>query len=692
MSMNHSIEMLHSKKSKMIDLFLRMSENMINISDENIFMNIALADIGSTLKASRVYIFDYRDPYWYNTFEWVSEGVVSLQQNFQGVAFGFMEQLEGTIETFLAGKPKVIEHISKASREEQEFFATQGIVSMITVPLFYMGEFIGFFGIDQCEEVENWVQDTVTVAETMGHLLNNAKAHFNAQAKLQNEETLAKQMLDVLPIPFYVVNPKNYELVLYNKAFADFVNVEPSSAVTCYKILHGYDRPCDICGIHNSDGQQTMVWQHHNEKFQTDFTVIANKISWEEIDLAYAVAFMDITDSLLIQRKQVLERESVKMKGRFLANMSHELRTPVNGIMGITRLAEKQSTNPQVLYYLEKIQHSSENLLIVINNILDFLKLEAGKMTAEQCPFVVKELFEKLRKEFLPLAKNKGLNLKFSYEENTPAVLHGDSLRFSQVIHNLLSNAIKFTEQGYVQVDVRTMLQKDSDNCILQVIVSDTGIGMSENHVEKLFDVFFRADDSFARHQGGAGVGLPLAQGLLNLLNGNMIVSSESGKGSVFQCTAPFLLGKASDLRNRAQCADQEEISLVGLKVLLAEDNEINVIIAKEMLESFHCCVQVAEHGEQVLELLEKNAYDIILMDLEMPRMNGFEATARIRADSRFAQLPIIGMSAHSVHDMKNHEQLSGMQDYVTKPFDPQHVATLLYAYTHGNKKDFFDS
>ncbi len=689
MSMNHSIEMSHAKKSKMIDLFLRMSENMINISDENIFMNIALADIGNTLKASRVYIFDYRDPYWYNTFEWVNEGVVSLQQTFQGVAFGFMEQLEGTIETFLAGKPKVIEHINKASQEEKEFFATQGIVSMITVPLFYMGEFIGFFGIDQCEDVENWVQDTVTVAETMGHLLNNAKAHFSAQAKLQNEENLVKQMLDVLPIPFYVVNPENYELILYNKAFADFVSTELSTDVTCYKVLHGYDRPCDICSIHKNDGQQTVAWQHHNEKFQTDFTVIANKISWEDIDLAYAVAFMDITDSLLIQRKQILEREAVKMKGRFLANMSHELRTPVNGIMGITRLAEKQSTNPQVLYYLEKIQHSSEKLLIVINNILDFLKLEAGKMTAERCPFAVKEVFDKLRKEFLPLAKHKGLNLNFNYEENIPAVLHGDALRFSQIIHNLLSNAIKFTEQGYVQVDVRCVLQKGCDNCTLQVQVSDTGIGMSEGHVEKLFDVFFRADDSFTRHQGGAGVGLPLAQGLLKLLNGNISVSSETGKGSVFQCIIPFVVGCESDLHSQTLCVEQGDVSLAGLKVLLAEDNEINVIIAKEMLESFNCCVQVAEHGEQVLELLEKNAYDIILMDLEMPCMNGFEATARIRADLKFAQLPIIGMSAHSVQDMKNHEQLTGMQDYVTKPFDPQHVAALLYAYTRGDRKDF---
>ncbi len=687
--MKHSIDMLYASKSKVIDLFLRMSENMINISDENIFMNIALADIGTTLKASRVYIFDYRDPYWYNTFEWVSEGVTSLQESFQGVAFGFMEQLEGTIETFLAGKPKVIEDISKASPEERDFFATQGIVSMITVPLFYMGEFIGFFGIDQCEDVENWVQETVTVAETMGHLLNNAKAHFRAQAVLQNEEKLAKQMLDVLPIPFYVVNPENYELILYNKSFVDFVNVTPCSSVKCYKILHGYDAPCDVCAINKNANQQTMVWQHHNRKFNTDFTVIANKVSWEDVDLAYAVAFMDITDSLLIQRKQVLERESVKMKGRFLANMSHELRTPVNGIMGITRLAEKQSTNARVLHYLEKIQFSSEKLLVVINNILDFLKLEAGKMTIEQCPFVVQKLFDDLYDEFLPLAKSKDLALHFTYEKNVPAVLQGDSLRFSQIIHNLLSNAIKFTEQGCVKVRVSAQMQEE--HCTLQIQVHDTGIGMSESQVERLFDVFFRADDSLTRCQGGAGVGLPLVQGFLKLLHGNILVCSECGVGSTFQCTIPFLVGQASDVTNQTPCADYEKNSLADLRVLLAEDNEINIIIAKEMLESFHCIVQVAEHGEQVLELLEKNTYDVILMDLEMPRMNGFDATARIRADCRFKTLPIIGMSAHSVQDMKNHEQLAGMQDYVTKPFVAQHVATLLYAYTRGEKKNFFE-
>ncbi len=690
--MNQITEVFTKESLNIIDLFLRMSENMVNMPDEKSFMEVALADVGKAFKASRVYVFDYREPRWYNTFEWLNTGVPSVRHLFQGIIFEDMEQLESTLATFNAGKLKTIEHIDASSAREKDFFSAQGIVSMIAIPLFSSGKFIGFFGLDQCEDVENWVSDHVDAAETMGHLLNNAKAHFKAQAVLASEDKVAKKMLDAFPVPFYVVNPNNYEMILCNKAFEDFVGEERLSLGQCYKILHNLDAPCSFCGIiQMQEDEKTKIWQHHNEIFDLDFTIIANKVSWMDVEDAHAVAFVDITDSLLLQKEQVLELEAMKMKGRFLANMSHELRTPVNGIMGITRLAEKNTTDAQVQHYLQKIQYSAQTLLTVINNILDFLKLEAGKMGIEQCPFVVKDIFEKLHQEFLPCAKAKDLELEFVYVNELPAVLKGDPLRFSQVVHNILSNAIKFTEHGKVQLQVQSIFAAQENMYTLHVAVQDTGVGMSESHIKQLFNVFFLVDASFARREGGAGVGLPLAQGLLELMGGDIQVRSTLGQGTVVTCSVPFAAGHTEadkeSLVRTAHCP--QDISVAGLHVLLAEDNEINALIASELLESFQCTVDVASDGVHVLDYMENKRYDVILMDLEMPRMNGFEATMKIRQDARFHAVPIIGMSAHSVQDMKNNEQLTGMQDYITKPFEPQRVLELLHMYTRGDKKDF---
>ncbi len=529
----------------------------------------------------------------------------------------------------------------------------------------------------------------------MGHLLNNAKAHYRAQEVLQKEEKIAKQMLDALPIPFYVANPETYELILYNKAFENFVGSERLGQEKCYSILHDFTEPCAFCGISQMhQGEKTKIWQHHNEMFKTDFTIIANRISWGHVENAHAVAFVDITDALHIQREQVLEREAAKMKARFLANMSHELRTPVNGIMGITRLALKHSTNDHVLEYLDKIQFSSQVLLTVINNVLDFLKIDAGKMDLEQCDFHVQEIFQRLEKNFRCQAEAKGLALHFFPSHAIPPVLQGDSMRFLQILENLLSNAIKFTDEGHICVECSGKLSEDGHTCLVSVQVNDTGLGMTEEHVEQLYNIFFKVDQSLTRHQSGAGVGLPLVQGLLKLMNGELKVFSELGKGSVFTCTIPFLVGDEALCTSSADSESAlstipDQGSLQGVHVLLAEDNAINALIATELLESFGCTVDVAEDGQQVLELLEQKQYDIVLMDLEMPRMNGVEATKRIRQEVKFSSIPIVAMSAHSAQDMRNNEELKGMQEYISKPFDPEYVQKLLYIYTRGEKKNF---
>ncbi len=683
--MHHSEGLCVQRDSDVIASFLKISENMVSMQDEHDFMQSSLETIGQTLRASRVYIIECDDSHWYTPYDWVKANNHDAQAFSSGVSLDIMEQLEKSMPLFLKGKLKIVPRIDMLDAAEDRAFWTQrNIVSFVAMPLFAEGRFVGILGIDNCKHNDQWTEKSLELVETFGHLLISAKEHFKAQKILQDEGKIAQQMLDALPVPFYIVNPQNYELVLSNKVFSELVAKKPLPHQRCYEVLHGFTKPCSFCGLHKTKEKGVSnVWQHRNDILNADFTIIATRIDWGNLKNAYAVAFIDITDVLQMQKDQVLEREAVKVQERFLANMSHELRTPVNGIIGMASLAEKKTQDQQIKNYLKKIQFSAHTLLHVINNILDFSKIEAGKMELECSPFNLKAVCEQTVQKFSESAEQKGLSLHMDYDAMLPMNFMGDSLRIAQILQNFVNNALKFTDTGQISLRISADTKNVQGVCTVRIAVIDTGIGMTPEYVKRLFDIFFMADKSFSRQQGGSGVGLPLVHGLIKLMQGELHVTSAPGQGTTFECILPLTVvqQEARELKQEHGKKSHNKI-LKNTRILFAEDNEINVIIAREMLESFGCMVDVAMDGVEVLELLEKNKYDAVLMDMEMPRMTGFEATAKIRSDTTFDSLPIIGMSAHSKQDVVQREALKGMQAYVMKPFEPQELYDVLSAYT----------
>jgi len=368
---------------------------------------------------------------------------------------------------------------------------------------------------------------------------------------------------------------------------------------------------------------------------------------------------------------------AAQAKSDFLANMSHEIRTPMNAVIGMAHLALDGAKGRQQRDYLNKILTASETLLIIINDILDFSKVEAGKLHLEAVDFHLAQTLDNVASVNAIAANVKGLSLLFDYPPDLPP-LHGDSMRLGQVLLNLVNNAVKFTEQGQVQVSVDVLEQSDSD-IDLQFSVRDSGIGMSEDQLSNLFQAFSQADTSITRQYGGTGLGLAICKQLVELMHGDIEVASEPSAGSCFSFRIRFELGNADTLvapqAYTPVPADALQ-SLHGTRLLLVEDNEINQQVAEGLLARVGVRLHIVHNGQQAIEAVLSDVFDGVLMDMQMPVMDGLEATRFIRADGQFNDLPIIAMTANAMPGDREKCLQAGMNDHVSKPVDPN----LLYA------------
>ncbi len=374
-----------------------------------------------------------------------------------------------------------------------------------------------------------------------------------------------------------------------------------------------------------------------------------------------------------LEEEKERAEHSERVKEQFLTNMSHEIRTPMNAILGMTRLLLQKDPKKDQLKYLNSIKHASDNLLVIINDILDLSKIEAGKINFEKIDFDLGSEMNSMYETIQINADEKGIPLKLELDNTIPEILIGDPYRLGQILLNLAGNAIKFTEKGSVVVSVLP-LSKDDENVRLRFSVVDSGIGIAKDKLEHIFDMFTQESSSTTRKFGGTGLGLAICKKLVELQGGSIHVESEPGKGSIFSFILNYNIGKIK-LASDQQIETIIDIGkqLKNLRILLAEDNEFNQIVAVDTLESAieGVKIDVALNGVEAVAMVNQNEYDVVLMDIQMPEMDGHEATKKIRSSSieRINSIPIIAMTASVIKAEVDKCFESGMNEFVGKPF-----------------------
>jgi len=654
--------------------------------------------MAKSVEVDRIYIWEnhVEDGQLYTTqrYEW-SEGAEPRQDNECTVSIPYSEIATGLAETLSGGS--CINGIIREMRQEwQDQLSTQGVLSILMVPLFLRDQFWGFIGFDDCHRERTFTDNEMSILRSGSLLITNALLRNEMTRRTRDAAAKMEAVISNYAGIIFSVDANNV-ITLFNGLFLNEIGISPSFLEgKRLELAREKNRHQDI--LENvtktlSTGPQDWISEIDGKMFRAHTTPIV-----DENGLATGVVgtLDDITDTVRMQKEletAVEEAQAAsRAKSEFLSNMSHEIRTPMNAIIGMTSIGKSAQDIEKKNYAFKRIENASGHLLGVINDILDMSKIEAGKLTLSEAEFD----FEAMVKQVININSyridEKQQHFTVQLDQDIPRALIGDDQRISQVITNLLSNAVKFTpEHGEIRLSAR-FLKEEAGVCTIQIDVSDTGIGISEQQQARLFQSFEQAESSTSRKFGGTGLGLAISKHIVERMGGKIWVESELEKGATFFFTIQARRGqeKAQDSEDRPFAADAGPVdagSFAGCCILLAEDVEINQEIVRTILEPMQLQIDCAMNGAEAVRMFSDAParYDMIFMDVQMPEMDGLEATRRIRALGfpKAAEIPIIAMTANVFREDIEKCLESGMNGHVGKPLDFNEVIEKLQRYLH---------
>jgi signal transduction histidine kinase/ActR/RegA family two-component response regulator len=570
--------------------------------------------------------------------------------------------------------------VSDFPAAEREMLEPQGIVSILVVPILLHGRLWGFVGFDSVRSARPWTPTEEHVLNIVSASLGAAIARRQAQEELGNSNRTLTTILDSLPVDVYVSDLTNHRILFMNRHIKETFGRDCTGEL-CHTTFNHEPAPCAHCTnsrLLDENGRPAgiVTWECFNPVKRKWYRNYDQAIPWTDGRLVRIEIAMDVSDRKQAEKEILRAKDLAEAancaKSEFLANMSHELRTPLNGIMGMLQLLQMTELTPIQEDYTDTAIQSCNRLVRLLTDILDLSRIEAGKLTIQSAPMDLSETLRQTSDLFLPIAREKGLELRFELDQAIPKNVLGDATRLQQILSNMVGNALKFTLEGSVTVEACLLPTLQSGKCRVLFSVADTGIGIPDDKLGTLFKPFSQVTEGYTRSYQGAGLGLSICKRLVTFMDGNISVVSEHGAGTTMYFSVTF--GTAAP--NTAATPDRESFfapALDGLKVLMAEDDHFSGILGIKLLGTFGASVRHVQNGRQALEALANEAFDLVLMDVQMPVMDGVEATRRIRqgeAGNETKNIPIIAMTSYAMDGDREKFLQAGMNAYVAKPVD----------------------
>lgn len=523
------------------------------------------------------------------------------------------------------------------------------------------------------------------IAQSVRYMVNlkeQASRQRELELQLSTTQNQLKAVVANAPIILFALN-KNSEFTLFEGKGLEELKIDKEKFINQPLANFSKEIPIQLEYFHKAlEGQEVkIVAEWENKYFEIFYTSIRDN---ENTIIGVIGIAADVTAHKKIleqlENAKQLAEETAKIKENFLANMSHEIRTPMNGIIGLTRILLNTNLNEEQSGYLSSIKMCSDNLMVIIDDILDFSKIEAGKMTFEEVPFNINQSVKHAIELFQAKADEKGIQLVSEVDPKLPATISGDPTRLSQIINNLISNAIKFTEKGEVRIIARVG-QKVNNKVTVQFEIKDSGIGIPEKSIATIFDSFTQASSDTTRKFGGTGLGLTIVKKLIELQEGEISVKSKSGIGTTFSFHIVYPIIESI---KKVEIQKDSEYSISHLRILIAEDNKINQLIVRKIFSDWQTTIDFADNGEEAIRFAKNERYDLILMDIQMPIMDGLTASKTIRTTlpEPFCSVPIMAMTAHATASEKQKCKDHGMNDHINKPFYPLDLKKKIIALT----------